>query len=122
MLFLPMLFTAPVVLFVLLGSLGYTGIVSEKNEMNAKIDKNVGLLKFITDFLKYYKVSIMIAYCIVIILNSFTYLGNVSGVFAIIVVLLIYKNIIKIDLFKPVEPDEDLLSPIVENQINRRHH
>ena len=110
--FFPFIFALFPVVSVIFTSLGYTAIT--------KVEKKINLMNFLFDFLKYYKVSIMVTYSIIIIINSFLYLGAISGVFAILTVILIRMNIIKIDLYKSVDPDKSLLTPVIhEKQIER---
>jgi hypothetical protein len=61
----------------------------------------------------YYKVTISSLFSFLLILNTFSSLGTVSGVLSILVVLSLYFNIIPLNIFKPNIPS--FLSELVKN-------
>jgi hypothetical protein len=95
-LFWVLLLGLPVLPFIticlsLLSALTYSGIMN---------DKPATCLTIIKELFKSYKISIMSIFSILVITSAFANLGNISGVFSIITLLLIYWGIITIDLFK----------------------
>ena len=73
--------------------------------------KNVSAIQIMQDIFKYYKTTIMGIFSFFVIVSAFSNLGIVSGIFSIIVLLLIYFGTISIDLFNPIKKDN--LSPLV---------
>ena len=78
--------------------------LSYKSVMN---DKSVTVAKIIQDIFKHYKVSIMSVLSFLIIVSAFRNLGSVSGLFAILTLVLIYFGIISINIFKPITSEEN---------------
>jgi hypothetical protein len=65
----------------------------------------------IKEILKYYKLSVVIAISIFVVLLGFSKLGVVSGIISIIIIGLIYWGIISINIFSPIK--ETNLTPSV---------
>jgi hypothetical protein len=74
-------------------------------------NKNTSAISIIQATFKYYKTTIMGIFSFFVILNAFSKLGLISGIFSIAVLALIYFGTIPIDLFKTVNKDN--LSPLV---------
>lgn len=89
-------------LFCILSCISYQSILNSKN---------VSAIQIIQDIFKYYKTTIMGTFSFFVIVSAFSNLGIVSGIFSIIVLLLIYFGTISIDLFNPIKKDN--LSPLV---------
>lgn len=81
--------------------------ISYKSEMNGKV---ISASQIIQDIFKYYKTMIMGIFSFFVVLSAFSKLGLVSGIFSIIVLLLIYFGVISINLFKTMNKDN--LSPL----------
>ena len=77
--------------FCLISGLSYSGIMN---------GKQATCLTIIKEMFKTYKISIMSIFSILVVTSAFANLGNISGVFSIITLCLIYWGIITIDLFK----------------------
>jgi hypothetical protein len=95
-LFLLVLFSLPVLPFItmcitIFTSLSYTAVMN---------NKSVNCLTIIKDLFKYYKVSLMSIFSFFVVISAFSNLGTIQGMFAILVLALIYWGIISIDLFK----------------------
>jgi len=98
------LFTMPVYFFLSFLLL-YWFIISSlafKGEMNGK-SYNIG--SFIIDSFKYNKTLIISLFSLFVVSAAFSKLGTTPGVFSIITLILIYFNIIPINLFGPVNKD-----------------
>jgi hypothetical protein len=93
----------PVIIFYacLFSSLGY------KCEIN---NSKATILTIISNCFKQYKVFIMILITLFVILSAFSNLGVVSGLFSILTVLLIYFNIIPMNIYSAVKMSN--LSPL----------
>jgi hypothetical protein len=72
--------------------------------------KSITVFEIVKDIFKYYKLPIMGILSFFIILNAFSKLGPVPGIFSLIVLILIYFGIIAIDIFKPI--NQENLSPL----------
>lgn len=75
--------------------------------------KDINVLTIIQDVFKYYKTVIVGITSFFIIVNAFSKLGTIPGIFSIISLALIYFGIISIDLFNPIHQDN--LSGLVSN-------
>jgi hypothetical protein len=110
MLFWVLLFTAApfacIILFYLcfLMTFGYTGEINNKIATMGTIIKGT----FIN-----YKVIIAVTLSLFIVLTSFSNLGVVSGIFSLFIVLLIYFNFIKLNIFESTTPNN--LSPLTSS-------
>jgi hypothetical protein len=82
----------------------FLSCLSYKSVMN---DKSITVAKIIQDIFKHYKVSIMSVLSFLIIVSAFRNLGSISGLFAILTLVLIYFGIISINLFKPITSEEN---------------
>jgi hypothetical protein len=82
--------------------------ITYKAEMGGKI---ISALPIIKDTFKYYKTLIMSILSFFVVVNAFSKLGTIPGIFSIITVLLIFFGIISIDLFNPSSKEN--LSPVV---------
>ena len=88
---------------------------SYKAEMGGK---TISALQIIRDVFKYYKSTIMGIFSFSVIVSTFSYLGNIPGIFSILVLGLIYFGIISIDLFNP--PSKENFSTAVSfNQADK---
>ncbi len=98
---------APVVVPVLIllslfGMIAYKGkIQTGENVFN----KDLSAGSFIIESFKFYKVQMIAIISLVITVNAFVILGGVAGLFALIVILLIKFDYLKIDIFNPTVPD-----------------
>jgi len=98
---------APVVVPVLIlmslfGMIGYKGkFQTGENVFN----KDLSAGSFIIESFKFYKVQIMAIISLIITVNAFVILGGIAGLFALIVILLIKFDYLKIDIFNPNVPD-----------------
>ena len=72
--------------------------------------KSITVFEIVKDIFKYYKLPIMGILSFFVILNAFSKLGTVPGIFSLIVLILIYFGIIAIDIFKPISQEN--LSPL----------
>ena len=66
-------------------------------------DKKSNILTIIQEIFKHYKVTITIVFTIMIVLNAFSSLGTISGIFSLIIILLIVFKFIKINIFEPIK-------------------
>jgi hypothetical protein len=66
-------------------------------------DKKSTILTIIQEIFKHYKVTITIVFTIMIVLNAFSSLGTIPGIFSLIVILLIVFKFIKINIFEPIK-------------------
>jgi hypothetical protein len=73
-------------------------------------NKSVFASTIAKDVFKYFKVTIMLIFSIIITLHAFTYLGVTQGVFSLLVILLINFGVISINIFKPI--NQENLSPL----------
>ena len=96
-------FTAPYIWisFISLFFVLFT-MLSYKATMN---NKSIGLFDIFLDILKFYKLFIISIICFFVTSSAFINLGIVPGIFSLIVLVCIYYNIIPINLFAPVNPD-----------------
>lgn len=97
----------PVLPFLTMSLCIFTGL----NYMSVMNNKTTYCFTIIKDLLKYYKVTMMYIFSFFVIAGAFANLGTIPGVFSILTVLLIYFNVIHIDLFKAAS--EDGLTPVV---------
>jgi hypothetical protein len=100
-----------VMIYCLCNMLTYKGMLNSKP---------VNVFDITQQLFKNYKVMIMIYMTIIIITNAFKYLGTISGIFSIIVVLLIYFNIINIDLYKSIPSTENLTDLVSNDQAENK--
>ncbi len=84
--------------------------ITYKAEMGGKM---ISALTIIKDTFKYYKTLIMSILSFFVVVNAFSKLGTIPGIFSILTLALIYFGIISIDLFN--SSGKDNLSPIVSN-------
>jgi hypothetical protein len=82
--------------------------ITYKAEMSGK---NVTSSDVVLNVFKYYKFLIMSIFSFFVIVNAFSKLGTLPGVFSILILVAIYYGIISIDIFKQ-ELKEDL-SPLL---------
>jgi flagellar basal body-associated protein FliL len=73
-------------------------------------DKKSNILTIIQEIFKHYKVTITIVFTIMIVLNAFSTLGMIPGIFSLIIILLIAFKFIKINIFEPIKATN--LSPL----------
>lgn len=85
-----------IILSCLFSSLGY------KAEIN---NKKISVFTITKDLFKYYKVTIMTIFSILVTKSAFSKLGTNQGIFSIIVLLLINFGVISIGIFKPINPE-----------------
>jgi hypothetical protein len=83
-------------MWVIISVFTFTGVIN---------DKVVGAGQFIIDVFKYYKVSFMSITSFLLLINAFSNLGIVAGVFVLVVMILIIFNIIHLDIYKPALPE-----------------
>lgn len=76
-------------------------------------NKKSNAFDIVKNMFHYYKVTISSLFSFLLILNTFSSLGTVSGVLSILVVLSLYFNIIPLNIFKPNIPS--FLSELVKN-------
>jgi hypothetical protein len=84
--------------------------VMYKAEMGGKI---ISALPIIKDTFKYYKTIIMSIISLFVVVNAFSLLGPIPGIFAMLTLALIYFGIISIDLFNPSAKEN--LTPVVSD-------
>jgi len=82
--------------------------IAYKAEMGGK---TISALQIIRDVFKYYKSTIMGIFSFSVIVSTFSYLGNIPGIFSILVLGLIYFGIITLDTFNPIIKDN--MTPVV---------
>ena len=73
---------------------------------------NAGVFTIIQNVFKYYKVTIMTIFSLIIVSIAFSKLGAIPGVFSLITIGLIYFGLIGISIYKPV--DIENLSPVTD--------
>lgn len=88
------MFVAFVFYICLFMTFGYKGVID---------NKKVSILTIMHDTFKHYKVTISVIFTINIISKAFNILGLLPGIFSILVVLLIYFNVIRINVFKSTQ-------------------
>jgi hypothetical protein len=88
------MFVAIVFYICLFMTFGYKGVID---------NKKVSILTIMHDTFKHYRVTITVIFTINIILKAFNILGVLPGVFSILTVLLIYFNVIRINVFKSTQ-------------------
>jgi hypothetical protein len=81
-------------------------------------NKSSSCLTIIKDLFKYYKVSMMSVFSFFVVISAFLNLGTIPGVFSIITIILIYFDVISIDLFKAAS-EEDFTSLSNYKQANK---
>jgi hypothetical protein len=89
-------------------------IISGLNYMGTINNKRAYCYTIIKDLFKYYKVSMMYIFSLFVIISAFANLGTIPGLFSIFTIVLIYFNVIHIDLFKAAS--EDGLTQLVTNK------
>jgi hypothetical protein len=92
-LFIPFTFMS---LFVFMWS--FISIFSYEGIMDNKV---VGMGSILIDVFKYYKTAFMSIFTFFFVINTFSMLGIIPGIFVILAILLIVFDYIKIDIFKP---------------------
>ena len=90
--------------------------ITYKSVLNGK---SITIAKIIQDIFKHYKVTIMGVLSFFIIVSAFRNLGSVSGLFAILTLVLIYFGIISINIFKPITTEENLTKITSYNQAKK---
>jgi len=85
----------------LLMTLGYKGEID---------NKKASIFTIMQEMFKHYKVTMTVIFSIMVIISAFSNLGAISGVFAILTVLLIYFKFISINIFESVKATN--LSPL----------
>jgi hypothetical protein len=105
---LPVLPTITIFMCIFNG-LGYEGMINNKSS---------SCLTIIKDLFKYYKVSMMSVFSFFVVISAFLNLGTIPGVFSIITIILIYFDVISIDLFKAAS-EEDFTSLSNYKQANK---
>jgi hypothetical protein len=89
----------------------YCGIscLSYKSLLNGT---NAGVFTVIQDVFKYYKVTIMFVFSIIVVSTAFSKLGPLPGVFSLITLGLIYFGLVGLSIYKPINKDH--LSPVTD--------
>jgi len=89
----------------------YCGIscLSYKSILNGN---NAGVFTIIQDVFKYYKVTIMFVFSVIVVSTAFAKLGPMPGVFSLITLGLIYFGLLGLSIYKPINKDH--LSPITD--------
>lgn len=87
------------VLYVILSSLFYKGVLYNANGNN----KNVNGFSLILETIKQYKLSIVWIISIFIILVAFFYIGIIPGLLSLLVIGLLYFKVIPSDIFDPIK-------------------
>jgi hypothetical protein len=89
----------------------YCGIscLSYKSILNGN---NAGVFTIIQDVFKYYKVTIMFVFSVIVVSCAFAKLGPLPGVFSLITLGLIYFGLLGLSIYKPINKDH--LSPITD--------
>lgn len=87
------------VLYVILSSLFYKGVLYNANDNN----KNVNGFSLILETIKQYKLSIVWIISIFIILLAFFYIGIIPGLLSLLVIGLLYFKVIPSDIFDPIK-------------------
>jgi membrane-bound metal-dependent hydrolase YbcI (DUF457 family) len=73
---------------------------------------NAGIFTIIQDVFKYYKVTIMFVFSVIVVSTAFAKLGPLPGVFSLITLGLIYFGLLGLSIYKPINKDN--LSPITD--------
>lgn len=75
-----------------------------------------GVFTIIQDVFKYYKVTIMTIFSLIVVSNALATLGPIPGVFSLITILLIYFGLFGISIYKPVDMEiyKEKLSPVTD--------
>jgi hypothetical protein len=73
---------------------------------------NAGVFTVIQDVFKYYKVTIMFVFSVIIVSIAFAHLGPIPGVFSLITLGLIYFGLLGISIYKPINIEH--LSPVTD--------
>jgi hypothetical protein len=97
------------IFFVLFTMLSYKGLMNKKE---------ANIFTIFLDILKFYKVFIILIICFFVTTSAFVNLGIIPGLFSLIVLGCIYYNIIPINLFAPINPD-NLTQLVSDEQANR---
>jgi len=66
-------------------------------------NKKAGIFTIIQEMFKHYKVTITVIFTIMVIIRAFSDLGVLSGVFSILIVMLIYFKFISINIFESIK-------------------
>jgi len=101
-----------IMFFCVFSMIGYKGVIQKEN----KGFSEVSIIDIIKYFFSSYKVTIMAFLTLNIISSVFSNLGQIYGIVSIIIVLLIYFNIFKIDLYKANLSNKLFLTQLVENK------
>jgi hypothetical protein len=83
--------------------------LSYKSVLNGN---NAGVFTIIQDVFKYYKVTIMFVFSVIVVSAAFAELGAIPGVFSLITLGLIYFGLVGLSIYKPI--DKDNLSPVTD--------
>lgn len=78
----------------------------------------VGIVSILKDVFKYYKTVFINIFTFFFVINTFSMLGFIPGVFVILAILLIAFDFIKIDIFKPIV--EENLSELASTNVAKR--
>jgi len=113
-LFFVLLAALPVLPFItmswcIMSSIFYKGTMNKKD---------ASAITIIQELFKNYKVTIMSLISFFVILSAFSNLGGISGIFSIIVLMLIIFNVIPIGVFKETVP-ENLTSIVSSKQADK---
>jgi hypothetical protein len=89
----------------------YCGIscLSYKSILNGS---NASVFTVIQDVFKYYKVTIMFVFSLIVVVTAFDKLGLMPGVFSLITLGLIYFGLVGLSIYKPINKDH--LSPVTD--------
>ena len=107
MLFWVMLFTITPTMVVIIFNICLFMTLGYKGEIDGK---KISILTIIQEFLKHYKLTLVIIISIIMIFTAFSNLGLLPGIFSILTILLIYFNFIPISVFEPFKANN--LSPL----------
>ena len=102
-----LLFTITPVLSIIIFYMCFFTTFSYKGEIN---NKNVTIFTIIQETFKHYKVTLTTILTIMIILITISNLGILTGVFAMIIVILIYFKVIPMNIFESIKATN--LSPL----------
>jgi hypothetical protein len=100
--FMPFI-TSILSLYCVLSCLSYKSILN---------GNNAGVITVIQDVFKYYKVSIMFVFSVIVVSTAFANLGAIPGVFSLITLGLIYFGLLGLSIYKPINMEH--LSPVTD--------
>lgn len=100
--FMPFI-TSILSLYCVLSCLSYKSILN---------GNNAGVITVIQDVFKYYKVTIMFVFSVIVVSTAFANLGAIPGVFSLITLGLIYFGLLGLSIYKPINMEH--LSPVTD--------